>query len=218
MATIPTNPKDTAQLIYAAYAAQGALEPGFRQHLGASLIGDACRRKLWYTFRGATKPNHSGRVLRLFRRGQEEELTFADDLRSIGCTLHTVDPETGQQWRVADCGGHFGGSLDGALIGLPVAPDGWHVVEMKTSNENGYKAMVKGGVEKSKPLHYAQMQVYMHLTDMTRAVYLMVNKNDDSIYTERVHYDKAKALALIEKAQTVIDAPEPLERISEDPG
>jgi len=215
MSKIPTKPTDTAALIYQSYENQP--QDCFRQHLGASLIGKSCRRALWYDFHGCTRPSFPGRVLRLFQRGQDEELTFAGDLRAIGCELHTVEPETGDQYRVTAHGGHFGGSLDGALHNLPEAPSAWHVVEMKTHNDKSFKQLCKDGVEKSKPQHYAQMQVYMHLTGMHRALYLAVNKNDDSIYSERVHYSKDDSEELLDKAGKIIFAPEPLERISEKP-
>ena len=37
-------------------------EDGHRNHLGASLIGDACSRKLWYTFRWVKKANFSSKT------------------------------------------------------------------------------------------------------------------------------------------------------------
>lgn len=217
MSKLPTKPTDTVSLIDTAHERQQLLEPVFRQHLGASLIGDSCRRKLWYVFHGATRPTFPGRILRMFRRGCNEEEIFTDDLRAIGCEVYSIDPDTGRQFTVSACGGHFGGSLDGVVTKLPEAPATAHVVEYKTHSDKSYNELCKDGVEKSKPLHFAQMQCYMHLKEPTRALYLAVNKNDDSLYAERIHYDKEAATRLIQKAQTIIDAPEPLERISEKP-
>jgi hypothetical protein len=45
------------------------------------------------------------------------------------------------------------------------------------------------------------MQVYMHGTDIDRALYVAVCKDDDRIYTERVKYDKALAEKLVERGQ-----------------
>jgi hypothetical protein len=61
--------------------------------------------------------------------------------------------------------------------------------------------VVKKGVEKSKPVHYAQMQVYMMGLDIDRAFYLAVCKDNDQIYTERVRLDKDLAQKLIEKGK-----------------
>ena len=67
MVELPTPPTPTLDAIYNAYeASQG---DGFRDHLGASLIGKACARALWYDFRWVTPSWHSGRLLRLFETG-----------------------------------------------------------------------------------------------------------------------------------------------------
>lgn len=64
----------------------------FRKHLGFSLIGDECQRKLWYGFRWCKMPNPEPRVKRLFDRGHKEEDRFIDYLRGIGCTVKPFDP------------------------------------------------------------------------------------------------------------------------------
>src|SRR5690606_33276258 len=135
----------------------------------------------------------------------------------IGCQVHDVDPSTGQQFRFKAVGGHFGGGIDGVALGVPEAPKTWHLVEFKTHNERSFTALLKEGVAKAKPEHEAQMQVYMHLASLTRAIYLAVNKNDDSLHAERIRYDKAAAERLLGKAERIIFAPEPLPGISADP-
>lgn len=67
-----------------------------RKHLGFSLIGDDCRRKLWYGFRWCKKPKPEPRVKRLFDRGHKEEERFVDYLRGIGCIVEPFDPK----WRL----------------------------------------------------------------------------------------------------------------------
>jgi len=214
MVKIPEK-KTTITAIYRALEA--AAEPPHRAHLGASILGDPCRRKLWYHFRWCTSPQHSGRTLRLFRRGQLEEQQLNNDLRAAGVEVYEVDPETGEQFRCTFCNGHGGGSMDAAGIGFVEAPKSWHVIEYKTHGDKSFKALCKDGVEKSKPLHWAQMQLYMGMFKMKRAFYLAVSKNDDSLYGERVHFDHEAFDKLIAKAQSIIDSPEPLERLSEKP-
>ena len=88
---------------------------------------------------------------------------------------------------------------------------------MKTASASSFNKTKKHGVEKDKPQHYAQMQVYMHLLKLTRALYMVVNKDNDELYTERIRYDAKKAQALIDKAQSIISATNPPERISDKP-
>lgn len=210
MVEIPAPQQQTRDKIYA-WEEQNQ-EDSRREHLGGSLIGRECERQLWYGFRWALNKKHDGRLLRLFRRGHEEEDRFVKALRGIGCEVHEVD-DSGNQYRMRDLGGHFSGSIDGAVLGLPEAPKTWHLTEFKTHNDKSFKALEKAGVQESKPEHYAQMQVYMHYTGLTRALYMAVNKNDDAIYTERIKYDVAHATTLIEKARRVITRGTPPERI-----
>ncbi|WP_422491653.1 PD-(D/E)XK nuclease family protein [Endozoicomonas sp. ALE010] len=208
----------TIQRIYRHYEAQA--DNGFRPHLGASLIGEPCSRSLWYSFHWCTAARFDGRMLRLFETGQLAEARFADNLRAAGVQVYEEDPQTGQQFRVTACDGHFGGSMDGVGLGFVEAPKSWHVIEMKTHSEKSFKELVNKGVEESKPRHFAQMQVYMHLAEngpLKRAYYLAVNKNTDALYGERVKYDKTKATALVNKAAAIIASDLPPEKIHQDP-
>lgn len=215
MAELPDTASPTREAIFSAYEADAS--DGFRSHLGASLIGKDCERALWFDFRWTGRAKHEGRVLRLFETGQLEEGRLVQNLRRIGATVLEVDPETGRQFRVQAHGGHFGGSLDGVAINLLEAPKTWHVLEFKTHSAKSFNDLISKRVRGSKPQHYAQMQIYMHLTGMTRAMYLAVCKDTDDLYIERIAVDPAYAQALLEKARRVIFAPTPPARISEDP-
>ena len=215
MAELPAITSLTREAIFAGYEADAS--DGFRSHLGASLIGKACERALWYDFRWTTKARFEGRVLRLFETGNREEERLVRNLRRTGATVLEVDPETGRQFRVQAHGGHFGGSLDGVAIHLLEAPKAWHVLEFKTHSNKSFTDLVAKKVRESKPQHFAQMQIYMHLMGMNRAMYLAVNKDTDDLYVQRVEADVAYAEQLLEKARRIIFAPTPLPRISEEP-
>ena len=111
------------------------------------------------------------------------------NLRRTGATVLEVDPETGRQFRVQAHGGHFGGSLDGLAINLLEAPKAWHVLEFKTHSNKSFGDLVAKKVRESKPQHFAQMQIYMHLTGITRAFYVAVCKDTDALHIERIEAD-----------------------------
>jgi hypothetical protein len=215
MAALPETSAPTRDAIFAAYEADR--EDGRRPHLGASQIGKSCERALWYDFRWTTPCRFPGRILRLFETGQLEEARLVKDLRRIGATVLEVDPETGRQWRVEAHGGHFGGSLDAVALGLLEAPKAWHVLEFKTHSAKSLRELVAKGVAEAKPQHRAQMQVYMHLTGLSRAMYLAVCKDTDDLHVERVRADADAAKRLLAKAARVIHAVRPPARISENP-
>ena len=206
----------TATLDAIERAVVGSSDDGLRPHLGASQIGKPCERELWYSFRWAVKRDFSGRMLRLFARGQREEDVFASLLSSIeGVRVVQIDPSTGEQYRFKT--GHFGGSMDGAVVGLPDAPATWHCLEFKTHSAKSFNVLEKKGVAVAKPEHMAQVQCYMAWTGMTRALYMAACKDDDRLHIERIDFDKKAAEALFAKAQRIIDAAEPPPGIGDRP-
>lgn len=215
MAKIPPPTQTTVNKIY--QVIEDGNQEKHRKHLGASQIGRECERQIWYAFRWAKKESFDGRMLRLFETGRQAEARLADDLRATGATIYNEDPDTGKQFQYTDHGGHFAGSMDGVGVGFVEAPKTWHLIEYKTHNQKSYDDLIKNGVEKSKPEHYAQMQVYMGWAELTRALYVALNKNTDEIYIERVKFDKAEFARNRQKAAEIIFATEPPDRLSNSP-
>jgi hypothetical protein len=187
-----------------------------RDHLGASVLGNPCTRALWYGFRWATTIKHGGRLLRLFDRGQREEQFIVAQLRRIGIDVMDRDPNTGRQWSYSAIGGHVGGSADALAVGVPQSPTKPHVLEFKTSGTKQFDDLLKRGCEGSKPLHYVQQQCYMHWQGFERSLYVVVCKEDDRVYSERIKYVPEVARAAENKAAVIVRASEPLPKLSED--
>jgi hypothetical protein len=165
-----------------------------RPYFGISSIGHECDRWLWLQFRWAVTQHFNGRMLRLFRRGQNEEAVVVSDLREIGMDVR----ETGYHQRTVYAGGFVEGNMDGVIYsGVIEAPKTIHVLEIKTHSSNSFNKLEKEGVRISKPMHYAQMQCYMRATGYQRALYVAVCKDDDRMYTERVRLDPDHADKLI---------------------
>lgn len=74
-------------------ARRNRVEP-IRGHLGASQIGDKCLRATWYAFRWAYIERHTGRLLRLFDRGHDEEFRFVRYLREAGAEIREFAKRT----------------------------------------------------------------------------------------------------------------------------
>lgn len=185
----------------------------FRKHLGASMIGRPCAREIWYGWHWVRKPSFSGRMLRLFNRGHLEEARFIALLRLIGVTVWNVD-EKGKQFRISGCGGHFGGSLDSVLRGIPEMPDIPVLGEYKTHNTKSFANLKSEGVMKAKWEHYVQMNVYASAHALTHSLYLAVNKDTDELYGEIVPLDREVAERYHNRAKLIIDSPEPPDRIN----
>jgi hypothetical protein len=214
MAALPESPHTTATAIVKWYESK---PQEHRPHMGASLIGHPCDRNIWMTWRWVLKPEFKGRILRLFSTGQREESRLLEELRGIGAQVWDVDPETGDQWRVSAHGGHFGGSLDGIAKGLPEGPKTPAVLEFKTHSHKSFMDVVAKRVREAKPQHYDQMTVYMGLMELTRALYMAVDKDTDDVYVEWVEFDQARFDQLLARAEKLIGMTAPPDRLSEDP-
>jgi hypothetical protein len=181
-------------------AAHEARKERPRAHIGCSMLGEPCERKLWLSFRWATVEAFPGRILRLFRRGHKEEESIVADLRAAGC--HVTN--TGEHQSRVDFGCHVSGSIDGVIeYGVPEAPRKPHILEAKTHSLKSFNEVAAKGVETAKPMHWFQMQVYMLGAKIDRALYYAVCKDDDRIYTERVRLEQEVAEALVERGQRI---------------
>jgi len=220
MAKIP-EPKNSLAALIDLHHEQISEQP--RGHMGCSQLGHPCDRWLWLSFRWAVIEKFPGRVLRMFRRGRNEEAIIVDDLRAAGITIHSTE---GSQSRVS-LGCHIGGSIDGIIeYGVPEAPQKRHIVEFKTHSLKSFEDLLKNGVASSKPQHWTQMQLYMMGTIMgkglespgiDRALYVAICKDDDRIYTERVRFDPDHAKNIFERGKRIVLADEMPAPISTNP-
>lgn len=180
-----------------------------RSHLGASVIGGSCARKIWMGFRWVYHHAKEPRLLRLFNRGHMEEGRFIAMLLAAGIQVYQQDAQ-GNQFRISEFGGHFGGSGDGVALGVPGIPAGEYcLLEFKTHNDKSFSTLVKSGMREAKPEHYVQMLIYMRKMNLRYGVYLAVNKNDDSLWAEIIELDEQFAEGYLNRARTIIIATEP---------
>lgn len=192
---------------------------GFRNHLGASLIGQECTRATWYGYHWMALPAHNGRMQRLFQRGHLEEFRYVEYLEGIGAQVWPVDPATGKQFRVSKVGGHFGGSLD-AIVQLPPRYNIPFPIlgEFKTKGTgSGFTKLRSDGIQASNPQHFDQMSTYGAAYNLPYSLYMSTNKNDDDMHVEIVPLDFKRAAEVEEKARYIISQQVPPPRISLNP-
>lgn len=193
-----------------------------RNYLGGSVIGEKCARKLWYDFRhckdNKIKPSSQkspGQLYRLFNRGHREETFFKQMLSGAGCIFlqHPDGPD--KQFKVTDCNGHFGSSVD-AIGYLPKKFGIQHKVgfEFKTANMSEFNRVKKDGVKIYQPKHHSQMSVLGYKFELPLFLYCVVDKNSDEYYLELIETDAELGREMIEKADIVIKSQIPLPRIS----
>jgi hypothetical protein len=178
--------------------------------MGVSELGTECERALWYSFRWALLPAHSGRLLRIFRTGHDSEAPLIADLEAIGIKVQRQQEEV-------SFGGHILGHIDGTAIGVPSAEKTEHLLELKTAKLSRYNKLEKEGVTKAEPKHWVQMQLYMKGLGLKRALYVCRCKDDERLHSERIHYDPLPVDSWLERGHRISLMSDAPERIDERP-
>jgi hypothetical protein len=175
-----------------------------------SRIGDPCHRRLWYDFHWAADLEViSNRLSKIFMIGSLAEQFITKDLEYTGIFV------TKRQEELWGFGKHVHGFTDGRCENVPEAPKTTHVLEIKTHNTKNFAGVVKDGVKKSKPMHYAQCQRYMIGLDLTRCLYVALNKDTSEYYVERIRLDKSYAKDLLRIEREIVIAEDAPRRIFE---
>lgn len=203
-------PQLTVDAIYAWYEANQETWDSLGINVGDA--AEECDRRLYYNLHWVTPPEtKKGRMLRLLQTGNLEEPRFEADLLNAGVNFY------GAQDKMRLVAGHVRGKRDGAGIGFLEAPSTEHLCEFKTAKAADWRAIVKHGVLKAKPNHYGQCQLGMHAFGLTRAFYLVKNKDTEELHSERIHYDAEYCLKLLAKLERIIRATTIPARIADDP-
>ncbi|KEA07510.1 hypothetical protein [Rhizobium rhizogenes] len=206
MAPIPKVTPSTQRAVQDALESQG--DDWESVGVPAGDIGIECDRAVWLAFRRASVPEKiTWRKRRIFERGQIEEERLLDLLRMIGCEVSE------QQTRVRGAAGHLRGKIDGQALGIKEAPATVHVVECKSSKASDFRAMVRDGVQKANPKHYATMQFYMYKRGLDRCQYMMSCKDTEDLHFERVRLDIDAAIRAEARIERIINMPEPPSRL-----
>ena len=191
MAPIPQENKIANEMYEAASRARGES----RNYLGMSQIGDPCKRKIWFGFRGYTSLPLDGRAAMIFDIGNRVEDAVIHWLKEAGYQIDS------QQLDFSAHNGFFKGHCDGIIHGVTSRP---HILEIKSANEKKFKAFKENGIAKVSPTYYGQVQCYMGYSGLERALWVVMNKNTCEIYTERCYFNREDFNALHQKAAEII--------------
>ncbi len=216
--------------IDAALVAENEATPP-RDYLGGSRLGVACERALQFEFTATPKDDgagFTGQTLRIFAIGHQLEDLAVAWLRGAGFDLYTRkgNRPDGGQFGFSVAGGRIRGHVDGIIAAGPegfglAVPALW---ECKTMNAKNWRACVKDGVVKSKPVYAAQIAVYQAYMEpqvpgiaTNPALFTAINKDTAELHHELVPFDAALAQRMSDRGVHILqatDAGELLPRIA----
>lgn len=191
-----------------------------RDYLGGSRLGHACERALQFEFTVTPKDDgkdFSGQSLRIFAIGHALEDLAVAWLRQAGFDLYTRkgNRPDGGQFGFSVASGRIRGHVDGILAAGPegfglAVPALW---ECKTMNAKNWRACVKDGVIKSKPVYAAQIAVYQAYMDAqvpgisaNPALFTAINKDTAELYHELVPFDADLAQRMSDRGVRILQA------------
>jgi len=139
-----------------------------RTHLGASSIGDECDRKIWSGFHWVGGKKFDANGIKATEDGKHSEIVMATRLKLVKNIQLQITEPNGKQLHFK--AGHFGGSLDGVILGAGYEKKKMHVWEHKCCNVEKFNKLHKlkmevgefEALEKWDIVYFAQAQTYMH--------------------------------------------------------
>jgi hypothetical protein len=140
----------------------------------------------------------------IFELGHAIEIEVVKWLELAGYTIE------GRQLAFSACADMLRGHCDGIIHGVTSRP---HLLEIKSASKSSFDKFVAHGVA-SEPKYAAQLQLYMGLGNLERALFVVYCKDNSDIYAERVHFNRPEFERLLLKAESIITAnemPEPVE-------
>lgn len=191
-------------------------QPYASKNIGFGEIGHDCSRYLWYKINLNEPEVFNADTLRIFRNGHADEAAMAADLRKVeGIELYTHDPERdNKQYKLDALDGRFTGRLDGVIVGLKQAPKTPHIWEHKSANDKKFDELLKTKDLRSWNFtYYCQAQSNMYHAELDRHYMTVSTPGLRRVTSLRTELDKEFAKSLVKKAERVIEAKEPPERI-----
>lgn len=182
-----------------------------RDYLGGSRIGEPCARKLVYEVTHTTKDEGKdldGAIFRIFDAGHQFEALSIRWLRGAGFDLRTERADGGQ-FGFEAAGGKLRGHIDGVIVAGPDVGLNWPALwEHKALGSKSWNDLVKYGLALSKPVYFAQVQLYMGYLELETSLVTALNKDTQALHHEVVPFDPTQAQALSDKAVDILRAAE----------
>lgn len=166
-----------------------------RSYLGASSIGEECDRKLWYSYHQPARINDP-RVHRIMDFGHFSESYALSMLKHAGYEVFHEEGSSQYGFQDEELKGHIDGVI--MIDDLP------YLLEIKSANTKRFAEMVKDGIEKSNPVYFTQVQVYMKYMELHNTLFFVINKDTCEIHIEIINYQPMKADYAVKRGKDIV--------------
>lgn len=176
-----------------------------RDYIGASSIGSECLRQIWYECKGYEGEALSPKIKRTFAIGKQLESLILDELEQAGMYI------VRDWWELVDEDlPYFRGHVDAIA-------DNDTIIEIKTAKDSSHKLFVKNGLLRWQPKYYAQVQAYMGMSGIEKAIVIVLNKDSSELWDEEIKLDSNYYEGLRFKAEVIYESTKEPVRINNSP-
>lgn len=183
-----------------------------RKYIGASSIGHACERKIWYSYTGVVGIAPEPTLRRTFDIGHQLEDLIVRYLLDAGLDLDDMEQVDFSDKDIPEFQGHCDAVLHwGPHNTIKV------LIEIKTARDSSFNIFVKKGLKTWYPVYYSQVQAYMGMSGVHEAYVIAINKDTSALHDEHVVFDATHYEELKIKARRIIGATEAPAKINNNP-
>jgi hypothetical protein len=175
-----------------------------RPYLGASIVGSECLRRVQYDW--WCKPVHAVRTREIFGRGHFFEERARQLLKAAGFRFAPAEV-----LGFSAVGGLLRGHADGIVIAGPDLPGTYLMYpflwEHKAINAKNWRALERGGLEKTFPQYATQVALYQAYLDKPNpAMFTATNADTCELLHFLVPFNVERAQLWSDRAVTIIEA------------
>jgi hypothetical protein len=181
-----------------------------RDYIGASSIGSACMRQIWYAYNGYEGEPISPRLARTFQIGKVLEQMVIFHLENAGVYIAKLWYDL-----VDDELDYFKGHID--AMWTDEGGEAKAVLEVKTAKDSSFKLFAKNGLRRWSLQYYAQVQAYMGMSEIHESYVICLNKDTSELHDEYIAFQPQYYEGLKFKAQMIHDAQVPPVRVNNSP-
>lgn len=172
-----------------------------RNYIGASSIGRQCSRAIYYQLHDAPKEPIKPSLALTFVLGHTVEAMLLDWIESV----HPIQRNVGL----------IGTIIEGHADAIITMDGVDYILEIKTANSASFNQAKKNGVFRWRPQYFDQVQAYMGMAHVERAIVLVFNKDTSELYEELIAFDQLHYELIVERARQIKIAVEPPVKFSD---
>lgn len=190
-----------------------------RNYIGASTIGHQCDRKIWLDYMGE-EAEYPPKTLLNFEIGKSLEKMILGVLSECEDFEVEVGTESNNYLECSDKDiPEFKGHVD-AILKTPFEKK--IILEIKTTKDSGFSRLMhkdlnKAGLKNWNMGYYTQLQSYMGMMNVPRAILIVINKDNSELYEEIIFFNAMFYEGIKAKARQILEAQTIPEKINKSP-